>query len=341
MPIKVLIVDDSATVRSVFQRELARDPEIQVVGAAPDPFAAREMMLKFEPDLLTLDLEMPRMDGMTFLTKLMEHRPMPVIVVSSLTPQGSQLALQALEIGALDVLAKPGVSYSVGDLAPQLIGRIKALGKIRVVRRTPPAAGPTLQPLSRTTHQIDAIGSSTGGTEALRQVLPSLPANAPGMMVVQHMPAGFTAQFAQRLDDVCQITVKEAQHGDIVSPGICLIAPGDRHLMLKRDGAVYRAEVRDGPRIGLHKPAVDVLFRSVAQQAGANAIGVLLTGMGRDGADGMKLMKDAGAATIAQDEATCVVYGMPMEAVKLGAADHVLPLSSIARKVLDLAAARA
>ena len=341
MPIKVLIVDDSATVRSVFQRELSRDPEIQVVGAAPDPFAARELMLKHQPDILTLDLEMPRMDGMTFLTKLMEYRPMPVIVVSSLTPQGSQLALQALEIGALDVLAKPGVSYSVGDLAPQLIGRIKALARVNVVRRAPMAAAPTLQPLSRTTHQIVAIGSSTGGTEALRQVLPALPANAPGIMIVQHMPAGFTAQFAQRLNEASQITVKEAENGDIVSPGICLIAPGDRHLMLKRDGAVYRAEVRDGPRIGLHKPAVDVLFRSVAQQAGANAIGVLLTGMGRDGADGMKLMHDAGAATIAQDEASCIVYGMPMEAVKLGAADHILPLSSIPRKILDLAAARA
>ena len=334
-PLKVLIVDDSATVRQVLSRELAKDPELRVVGTAPDPFAAREQMKLYEPDILTLDLEMPRLDGLSFLKRLMEHRPMPVIVVSSLTPHGSALALQALEAGALDVLGKPGIAYGVGELVPQLIARIKALGRVRVGKRTADAAAP-LPGLNRTTNQVLAIGASTGGTEALRRMLAVFPGDAPGMMVVQHMPPGFTAQFAQRLNECCQIQVKEAEHGDIVSPGICLIAPGDRHLLLRRDGAVYRADVRDGPKVGLHKPAVDVLFRSVAQTAGANAIGVLLTGMGRDGADGLKLLQNAGSPTIAQDEASSVVWGMPGEAVKLAAADQVLPLERIAGAVLSL-----
>ncbi len=336
-PLKVLIVDDSATVRQVLSRELAKDPGLQVVGAAPDPFAARQLMQLHQPDILTLDLEMPRLDGLSFLKRLMEHRPMPVIVVSSLTPQGSSLALQALEAGALDVLGKPGIAYGVGELVPQLIARLKALGRVRVTRKVAGAETSALPGLSRTTNQVLAIGASTGGTEALRRMLAMLPADAPGTMVVQHMPPGFTAQFAQRLDEVCQIQVKEAEHGDIVSPGICLVAPGDRHLLLRRDGAVYRADLRDGPKVGLHKPAVDVLFRSVAQSAGANAIGVLLTGMGRDGADGMKLLQGAGAPTIAQDEASSVVWGMPGEAVKLGAADQILPLDRIPQAILALA----
>ena len=335
-PLKVLIVDDSATVRQVLSRELAKDPGLQVVGAAPDPFAARELMQLHHPDILTLDLEMPRLDGLSFLKRLMEHRPMPVIVVSSLTPQGSALALQALEAGALDVLGKPGIAYGVGELVPQLISRLKALGRVRVAKKTVGVEAAALPGLSRTTNQVLAIGASTGGTEALRRMLAMLPADAPGTMVVQHMPPGFTAQFAQRLNEVCQIQVKEAEHGDIVSPGICLVAPGDRHLLLRRDGAVYRADLRDGPKVGLHKPAVDVLFRSVAQSAGANAIGVLLTGMGRDGADGMKLLQGAGAPTIAQDEASSVVWGMPGEAVKLGAADQVLPLDRIPQAILAL-----
>lgn len=338
MTIKVLIVDDSATVRSVLKRELARDPEIHVVGAASDPFAARELMMATPPDLMTLDLEMPRMDGLAFLAKLMEHRPLPVIVVSSLTAQGSRMALDALELGALDVLAKPGISYGVGELAPLLISRIKALSRVVVTRRRAPVSA--LPSLARTTHQIVAIGASTGGTEALRQVVNALPADAPGMLIVQHMPPGFTKQFAARLAETSLVKVSEAEDGAIVSPGICLIAPGDRHLLLRRDGAVYRAELRDGPKVGLHKPAVDVLFRSTAAVAGRNAIGVILTGMGRDGAAGLKAMRDAGAATIAQDEATCVVYGMPMEAVKLGAAERVLPLGAIANRVLELARER-
>jgi two-component system chemotaxis response regulator CheB len=320
----------------VLSRELAKDPGLQVVGAAPDPFAARELMQLHHPDILTLDLEMPRLDGLSFLKRLMEHRPMPVIVVSSLTPQGSALALQALEAGALDVLGKPGIAYGVGELVPQLISRLKALGRVRVSKKTVGVEAAALPGLSRTTNQVLAIGASTGGTEALRRMLAMLPADAPGTMVVQHMPPGFTAQFAQRLNEVCQIQVKEAEHGDIVSPGICLVAPGDRHLLLRRDGAVYRADLRDGPKVGLHKPAVDVLFRSVAQSAGANAIGVLLTGMGRDGADGMKLLQGAGAPTIAQDEASSVVWGMPGEAVKLGAADQVLPLDRIPQAILAL-----
>ena len=339
MSIKVLIIDDSATVRNVLARELARDPGIRVLGAAADPFAAREMMMLEQPDVITLDLEMPRMDGMTFLGKLMAHRPMPVIVVSSLTPQGSRMALDALDAGALEVLAKPGVSYGVGELVPQLLARIKAVAGVRVFPRKagPPQALPAL---SRTTNQIIALGASTGGTDALRQVISALPADAPGMMVVQHMPPGFTAQFAARLAEVSRVRVSEAKDGDIVSPGICLIAPGDRHLLVRRDGAMYRAVVRDGPKIGLHKPAVDVLFQSMAQVAGANAIGALLTGMGRDGAAGLKAMRDAGASTIAQDEATCVVYGMPMEAVKLGAAEQILPIGAIANRLLEIARLR-
>lgn len=336
MPIKVLIIDDSATVRNVLARELARDPDVRVIGTAQDPFAAREMMMAEMPDIITLDLEMPRMDGMTFLGQLMAHRPMPVIVVSSLTPQGSRMALEALDAGALEVLAKPGISYGVGELAPQLLARIKALAGVRVLPRRPQATS-VLPSLSRTTHQVIALGASTGGTDALRQIISALPPDAPGMVVVQHMPPGFTAQFAARLAQTSRLRVSEAQDGDIVSPGICLIAPGDRHLLLRRDGAVYRAEVRDGPKVGLHKPAVDVLFKSVAQAAGRNAIGALLTGMGRDGAAGLKVMRDSGAATIAQDEATCVVYGMPMEAVKLGGAVEVLPLGSIAKRLLELA----
>ena len=335
--IKVLIVDDSATVRQVLTRELAKDAGLQVVGAAPDPFAARELMQLHQPDILTLDLEMPRLDGLSFLKRLMEHRPMPVIVVSSLTPQGSALALQALEAGALDVLGKPGIAYGVGELAPQLIARLKALGRVRVAKKVA-AVGPMVLPgLSKTTNQVLAIGASTGGTEALRRMLAMLPPDAPGTMIVQHMPPGFTAQFAQRLNECCKIHVKEAEHGDIISPGICLVAPGDRHLLLRRDGAIYRADLRDGPKVGLHKPAVDVLFRSVAQIAGANAIGVLLTGMGRDGADGLKLLQGAGSPTIAQDEASCVVWGMPGEAVKLGAADQILPLDQIPGAILNLA----
>jgi two-component system chemotaxis response regulator CheB len=281
---------------------------------------------------------MPRMDGLTFLRKVMEHTPMPVIVVSSLTVQGGTLAMEALEAGALEIMTKPGAAYRIGDLAADLRARIKAVARIAVGKRI---AGPTPAvarlAMARTTNKVVAIGSSTGGVQALETVLTALPANAPGIAIVQHMPPGFTKSFAERLTSICAIKVHEARDGDTVGPGVALIAPGDRHMLLERSGAVYRVRLNDGPRIGLHKPAVNVLFKSVATYAGANAVGVILTGMGRDGADGMKLMHDAGAATIAQDEASSVVFGMPKEAIALGAADRVLPLDRIAAGILDLA----
>lgn len=335
--VKVLIVDDSAVVRQVLSAELARDPEIQVVGAAPDPFAARDMLVEHRPDVMTLDIEMPRMDGITFLRKVMAHTPMPVIVVSSLTTQGGELAMEALDAGALEVMTKPGAAYRIGDMAAELTRKVKALARISVGKRVSQAPAQPRLALARTTNRVIAIGSSTGGVQALETVLTALPANAPGIVIVQHMPPGFTKSFAQRLAGLCAIRVQEAVDGDTVGPGIALLAPGDRHMLLERSGAVYRVRLNDGPRIGLHKPAVNVLFKSVASFAGKNAVGVILTGMGRDGADGMKTMHDAGAATIAQDEATSVVFGMPKEAIALGAVDRVLPLDRIAAGILDLA----
>ncbi len=337
MPVRVLIVDDSAVVRQVLARELAKDPELLVVGVAQDPFVARDMLVRERPDVMTLDIEMPRMDGVTFLRKVMELMPIPTVVVSSLTAAGGALALEALEAGALEVMSKPGAAYSVGELVPELAARLKAIARVAVgVRRN--VAPPARLSLARTTHCVVAIGSSTGGTMALQEILTALPATAPGIVIVQHMPAGFTRAFADRLDKLCALDVKEAEEGDTVSPGRVLIAPGDRHMVLERYGAVYRVGLRDGPRIGLHKPAVNVLFKSVAQYAGRNAVGIILTGMGRDGADGLKEMRDAGARTIAQDEASSVVFGMPKEAIALGAAERILPLSGIAHGLLTLGA---
>jgi two-component system chemotaxis response regulator CheB len=336
MSARVLVVDDSATVRRVLSEALARDPAITVVGAAPEPFTARDLLVRERPDVMTLDLEMPRMDGLTFLRRVMEHMPMPVIVVSSLTPAGGELAMEALEAGAVEVMCKPHAAYSLGDMVPELAARIKAVARLTVGRKVAAKAGPC-RALARTTDKVLAIGASTGGVQALETVLTALPSNAPGTVVVQHMPPGFTRSFAQRLAQRCAMQVKEAEHGDIVTTGKVLIAPGDRHLLLERSGAVYQARLHDGPRIGLHKPAVNVLFKTVAQHAGRNAIGVLLTGMGKDGADGMKALHDAGAPTIAQDEATSVVFGMPKEAIALGAADQVLPLGAIAEAVVRLA----
>jgi two-component system, chemotaxis family, protein-glutamate methylesterase/glutaminase len=334
--IKVLVVDDSALVRKVFSEELSRDPEIEVVGTAPDPYVARDRIVQLAPDVVTLDVEMPRMDGLSFLRKLMKYHPMPVIVVSSLTPKGGEMAMEALDIGAAEVMCKPGEAYTVGEMSRDLIVKIKAAARMRMDRR-PKTGGDLAAPrpaLLRTTLKIVAIGASTGGTEALKEVLIRFPVNAPATVIVQHMPEAFTRAFAERLNGICAIEVREGQTGDTLRPGLALIAPGNKHMVLQRSGAVYSVEVKDGPRVHHQRPAVDVLFRSVARHAGGNAIGVILTGMGADGAEGMLEMKQAGARTIAQDENSCVVYGMPKEAVNIGAVDKISPLLKVTDEIL-------
>jgi two-component system chemotaxis response regulator CheB len=339
--IKVLVVDDSAIVRKIFTEELGKEPDIEVVGSAPDPYVARDKILQVKPDVITLDIEMPRMDGITFLKKLMKHYPLPVIIVSSLTPKGSALALEAMEAGAIEVIAKPGGSFSVGEMGAQLADKIRAAAKARPIKRETSARPATqaqmsTRALSETTNKIVAIGASTGGTEALKDVLTRMPAGSPGMVVVQHMPANFTKAFADRLNGLCKINVKEARDNDSVLPGTCLIAPGNYHMLFKRSGARYYVQIKTGPMVHHQRPAVDVLFNSVAQFAGANAVGVILTGMGSDGAAGLKKMKEAGAKTIAQDEKSSVVFGMPKEAIKSGAVDRVVSLSSVSQTILDL-----
>jgi two-component system chemotaxis response regulator CheB len=340
--IKVLIVDDSAIVRKIFTEELSAEPDIEVVGSAPDPYIARDKIVQLKPDVITLDIEMPRMDGLTFLRKLMKYYPLPVIIVSSLSSKGSKMALEAIEDGAVEVLAKPGASYSVGDMGVQLKEKIRAASRVKVSpsRPSPLISSAPVEKvrlaLSETTQKIVAIGASTGGTEALKEVLLQLPANTPGILIVQHMPAQFTKAFADRLNGLCSIRVKEAQDGDSVLTGQALIAPGNFHMLLRRSGAKYYVQVKDGPMVHHQRPAVDVLFDSVAQYAGANAVGVILTGMGADGAKGLLKMKQAGAKTLAQDEASCVVFGMPKEAIKLGAADQVVPLMEISPRIIRM-----
>jgi two-component system chemotaxis response regulator CheB len=338
--IRVLIVDDSAIVRKVFTEELSKEKDIEVVGTAPDPYVARDKIVRLKPDVVTLDIEMPRMDGITFLKKLMRYYPLPVIIVSSLTPKGSQLALEALSIGALEVISKPSVAYSVGDMSVQLADKIRAVAFARMdakksaVSIKPKKAELSSKALAQTTNKIIAIGASTGGTEALRVVLTSMPLNAPGILVVQHMPAQFTSSFANRLDGLCEMTVREAKDGDSITNGLVLIAPGNYHMLLRRSGARYYVAVKQGPLVHHQRPSADVLFDSVADYAGSNAVGVILTGMGSDGAQGLLKMKKAGAGTIAQDEKSCVVFGMPKEAIKIGAADDVVPLPDIAEAAL-------
>lgn len=338
-PIRLLIVDDSSLVRSILSRELGASAGIEVVGTAPDPYVARDMIVRLAPDVVTLDLEMPRMDGLTFLRKLMRHHPVPIVVVSSLTTGGSRLALEALEAGAVDVLGKPGPAYSVGDMAAQLAESVKAAAGVRVSGRTRPADPIRRLALSTTTTKVVALGASIGGTAAIQQVLSALPADAPPLVIAQHMPEHFTAAFAERLREVCALDVREAHSGAAVVPGTALIAPGNRHLVLRRDGAAYRVDVRSGPMVSGHRPSIDVLFKSVARYAAGNAVGVIMTGMGHDGAAGLKAMKLAGAATIAQDEESSVVYGMAREAVRLDAVDTIAPLSRIAEKILAAAQA--
>lgn len=337
--IKVLIVDDSAIVRKILSQQLAQDPNIEVIGTAPDPFIARDKIVALNPDVLTLDVEMPRMDGITFLRKLMKHHPMPVIVVSSLTPKGGKTAMEALEAGAVDVVSKPGPSYSIGDACTELIEKIKAVSKARISRPEiiPKETSNTRLSMAETTNKIFAIGASTGGVQALSYVLAQFPPNAPGTLVVQHMPGHFTTSFAERLNRECQVNVKEAQDGDRVIPGQVLIAPGGFHMLLRRSGANYVVNVKEGPRVCRQIPSVEVLFNSVAKYAGSNAVGAILTGMGDDGAKGLLSMRNSGAHTIAQDEESCIVFGMPKEAIACGAAEKIVPLSDVTSSMIKFA----
>jgi len=338
--IKTLIVDDSAIVRKILTEELSKFPDIDIVGTAPDPFVARDKILNLKPQVITLDIEMPRMDGLTFLKKLMKYYPLPVIIVSSLTPRGSKLALEAMENGAVEVISKPGGSYSVGDMSDILVEKIRVASTANISRRnayqTDSDKPEPIRALSETTHKVIALGASTGGTEALKEVLTRMPPNSPGIVVVQHMPSNFTTAFAERLNGLCKLTVMEAKDNDSVTPGKALIAPGNYHMLLRRSGARYYVEVKDGPRIHHQRPSVDILFKSTAKYAGANSVGVILTGMGVDGAEGLLEMKQAGAKTIAQDEKSCVVFGMPKEAIRLGAADKVVPLGHVTQEILRM-----
>jgi two-component system chemotaxis response regulator CheB len=335
--VRVLVVDDSAVVRRIITEELSKCEDIEVVGSAIDPYMAREKIAKLRPDVITLDIEMPRMDGLSFLEKLMVHYPLPVVVVSSLAPENSENALRALSLGAIDIVSKPGSQFSAPDVKNELIRSIRTAARARVFARTKEVKKEAIKiPHSlETTHKIIAIGASTGGTQAIEKVLIEFPTNSPGTIVVQHMPAGFTNSFAQRLNNVCQIQVREAKNGDIVAPGVALIAPGNQHMLLKRSGASYSVVIKDGPAVHYQRPSVDVLFQSVAQNAGKNAVGVILTGMGADGARGLQMMHDTGSHTIAQDEDSCVVYGMPREAVKLGAVDESISLGEIPQAIFS------
>lgn len=341
-PIRVLIVDDSVVIRQLLKDILSRDSEIEVVGTAVDPIDAYDKIVQLKPDVLTLDVEMPRMDGITFLSKLMRTHPMPVVMVSTLTRQGSEVTLKALEIGAVDFIAKPTESIFTGmsALSHEIVMKVKtaARARVRTARTEPvtPVAPPPPARRAQCTANLIAIGASTGGPEAIRQVLQGLPGEVPPIVIVQHMPPVFTRSFAERLDKLCTVRVKEAEDGDLLESGHAYIAPGDYHLQVARNGSQYRARVVQAEPVNRHRPSVDVLFDSVAQTSGAAAVGVLLTGMGADGARGLKKMRDAGACTIAQDEQTCVVFGMPREAIALGGAEFVLPLPQIAHKVVEL-----
>lgn len=354
--VRVLIIDDSASVRQTLTAVLQQDPDIEVMGAASDPFMAARKIAEDIPDVITLDVEMPRMDGITFLRKLMAQHPIPVVMCSSLTETGSETLLQALEAGAVDIILKPkiGAADHLAESGMRIREVVKSAAQARVfgVRRSSArSAGeasnpnarftadamlppPTGRAMAKTTEMVVCVGASTGGTEALREMLEALPANAPGIVIVQHMPEKFTAAFAKRLNSLCEVEVKEAVDGDPVLRGHVLIAPGDQHMLLERQGARYYVSVKTGPLVSRHRPSVDVLFRSAARAAGGNAMGVIMTGMGDDGARGMEEMKQAGAFTVAQDEATSIVFGMPKEAIARGGVDRVVPLDQIAREIL-------
>ncbi len=337
--IKVLIVDDSAVVRQLLSAELSKAEGIEVVGTALDPYAARDKIMQLHPDVLTLDLDMPRMDGLTFLGKLMKFSPMPVIVVSSLTPAGSKTAMRALHLGAVDVVSKPGAAYTVTEISTILVDKIRAAAVANIDNVQKNAAVGSVRAdgseMLQATHKVLAIGASTGGTRAIEAVLTRLPANTPGTIIVQHMPEHFTKQFADRLNSLCDMQVREAKNNDSVVPGVALIAPGNFHMVLRRSGENYFVTVKNGPPVHHQRPSVDVLFHSVARQAGVNAVGVILTGMGADGAAGMLAMRQAGAHTIAQDEASCVIFGMPKEAINAGGAEQVVSLNNMPDKIVQ------
>ncbi|MCB4361820.1 protein-glutamate methylesterase/protein-glutamine glutaminase [Quatrionicoccus australiensis] len=353
--IKVMIVDDSALVRQVVTQAISKDPSIEVIGTAQDPVYALAKMQANWPDVLVLDIEMPRMDGLTFLKKIMAEHPTPVIICSSLAERGAQVTMEALAVGAVNIITKPKIDLKafLEDSANDILSAVKAaartnIGALRRLTSTPTPipsrariSADAMLPSSHfgakmygTTDKLVAIGTSTGGTQALEAVLTRLPAVCTGIVIVQHMPEKFTAMFAARLDSLCQLEIREGKDGDRVRPGLALIAPGGRHMMIKRSGAQYYVEVKDGPLVNRHKPSVDVLFRSVAQVAGKNALGIIMTGMGDDGARGLKEMSESGATTIAEDESTCVVFGMPKEAIKLGGADKVVPLDKIPQEII-------
>ncbi len=350
---KVLIVDDSALIRSVLREIVSDQPDMEVVGVAPDPLVAREMIRQTNPDVLTLDVEMPKMDGLDFLERLMRLRPMPVVMVSSLTERGSETTLRALELGAVDFVAKPKISIQSGmrDYADLIADKIRIASRARVRARQrmvdgvngtdggdgadPARAMPALRTPFGSSEKLIIIGASTGGTEAIREFLQQMPSDCPGILIVQHMPEGFTRSFAQRLDSLCRISVKEAEHGDRVLPGHAYLAPGHSHLLLARSGANYVTALDQGPPVNRHRPSVDVLFESAAANAGRNALGVILTGMGKDGAAGMLKMREAGATNFAQDESTCVVFGMPREAIAVGAVHEIAPLVQLPRLVME------
>ncbi len=342
---KLLVVDDSALMRQLLTKIFSQQPEIEVVGTAPDPYAAWEKIKALHPDVLTLDVEMPRMDGLTFLEKLMRLHPMPVVMVSSLTEKGCQTTLRALELGATDFVTKPSIDLQQGtlELTREIVDKVKTAARVRVRPRTATSqnGGGRVIPLKneallKSTHKVIAIGASTGGTEALREVLTPLPANTPGIVVVQHMPEKFTRSFAERLNSLCQMQVHEAKDGDRILPGHVLLAPGGYHMEVQRNGANYNVRVSMGEPVNRHRPSVDVLFNSCARYLGSNAVGAILTGMGNDGARGLLAMRQVGARTVAQDEASCVVFGMPKEAIALGGAEEILPLTQIPASLLHL-----
>lgn len=341
MTVRVLVVDDSALIRSMLTRVLSAEPDIEVIGAAPDPYVARDMIVERNPDVVLLDVEMPRMDGLTFLGKLMEYYPLPVVILSSLTPAGSDLALQALRLGAVEVLCKPGASYTLGDMISDLVETVRAAARVNVQRQLLKGSqSKRLSPftaLAETTNKILAIGASTGGTVAIESILSALPPGTPGVVIVQHMPPYFTKSFADRLNAICALEVREAEEGDSVLPGVVLIAPGACHMALRRDGARYFVSVKPGPPVNRHCPSVDVLLNSVAHCAGRNAVGAILTGMGADGAKGLLAMRQAGSRTLAQNEESCVVFGMPKVAIEIGAAEEIVALASIPQRLLELA----
>lgn len=337
--IKVLVVDDSAVVRRVLADALSKAPDIEVVGTAIDPYSARDKIVALQPDVLTLDIEMPRMDGLTFLTKLMHHHPLPVVVISTLTEEGSETAIRALEIGAVAVACKPGSPESLAEVSAGLIDSIRTASKARLARRRPStrragAQTRKLPTLDRANHSLVAIGASTGGTEAIKSVLEQLPPSTPGTLIVLHMPEQFTGAFARRLDSLCPMEVREARHLDRVMPGLALVAPGNRHMVLRRSGTNRFVEIKNGPRVHHQRPSVDVLFQSIARQAPEGSVGVLLTGMGADGASGLLAMREAGAHTLAQDEESCIVFGMPKEAIDMGAAEAVVTLEHVAGAII-------